>query len=246
MMQYKRIFQLGEDHLLIEFNSTFSSKTLTQLLKIKTRLEDFYSHKNVEVTNTYTSISIHYFNITELNINDEKQKVIKFIESDSLDEKDIQIHSNLHRLPVCYEDEFAPDLEFLAHQLSLSKQKIIELHTEVIYRVYFLGFLPGFVYLGGLDSQLHYPRKSTPSLEIPKGSVGIGGEQTGIYPSSSPGGWQLIGNCPVPLFSVEEEPPCPIKAGDCIQFKAVSKSEYLNIQEQIKTNSFKHEIIAYD
>lgn len=129
-------------------------------------------------------------------------------------------------LPVCYDQEFGLDLAEVSGQLGLEKKKLIELHGNVKYRVFGLGFLPGFLYLGGVPEQLQIPRKSSPRISVPKGSVGLAGFQTGIYPQSSPGGWNIIGNCPVPLFNANQNPPCFISAGDTVQFFSVSRAAY--------------------
>jgi inhibitor of KinA len=143
------------------------------------------------------------------------------------------------QIPVCYNDEFGIDLEFVSKQKSLTKTQIIQRHSQVNYRVFFIGFLPGFLYLGGLDKSLHIPRKSSPRLAVKKGAVAIGGSQTGIYPGVSPGGWNIIGNSPISFFDVTKEQPCFAKAGDFIQFKSVSIEEYRDIKEQVIRGVYK-------
>jgi inhibitor of KinA len=129
-------------------------------------------------------------------------------------------------LPVCYETAFAPDLMEVSEKLGLDPQSVIEAHTAQAYRVYGIGFLPGFLYLGGVPDMLKLPRRAEPRLHVARGSVGLAGEQTGIYPQDSPGGWHIIGSCPVPLFIPENEPPCKIAPGDQIRFRAVGRAEY--------------------
>ena len=130
----------------------------------------------------------------------------------------------LHRIPVCYEPPYGMDLAALATEKQLSVPAIIDLHTARRYRVYMIGFLPGFAYLGPVDEQLITPRKPQP-VTVPAGSVGIAGAQTGIYPLSSPGGWTIIGRTPLKLFDPHAETPVPLKAGDEVQFFAVGKEE---------------------
>jgi inhibitor of KinA len=132
---------------------------------------------------------------------------------------------------VCYHVNFGIDLEAISIEKKLSTEDIIKRHSQVIYTVYFIGFLPGFLYLGGLDDSIYVPRKSTPRLQIDKGAVAIGGNQTGVYPESSPGGWNIIGNSPIEFFNPKLEKPCFAKAGDRIVFKPVSMEAY----NQIKT-----------
>lgn len=132
----------------------------------------------------------------------------------------------LWRLPVCYDLDFGIDLTEVSDTLGLTVPEIIALHTKNTYTIFGIGFLPGFTYLGGLDPSLEIPRKKSPRLKVEKGSVGIAAKQTGIYPQESPGGWNIIGNCSIPIFDVTKEPPCFFKVGDQIQFYAISRAEY--------------------
>ncbi|MEO0526653.1 MAG: 5-oxoprolinase subunit PxpB [Bacteroidota bacterium] len=132
----------------------------------------------------------------------------------------------LWRLPVCYDLDLATDLEEVAHKLKKTVSEVMALHTQHIYTVYGIGFLPGFMYLGGLPMSLEVPRKSTPRLKVDKGSVGLAGKQTGIYPQESPGGWNIIGNCPIPIFNMNKEEPCFVSVGDKIQFYPISRAAY--------------------
>lgn len=136
----------------------------------------------------------------------------------------------LIEIPVCYDAEYAMDMEYVMEYTGLSKDEIIDLHTKQVYYVYFIGFLPGFPYLGGLDKRLHTPRKDVPRLRIPAGSVGIGGSQTGIYPLNSPGGWQIIGRTPLKIFDPTREAPFLISSGECIKFIDISKEDYLTLK----------------
>ena len=133
--------------------------------------------------------------------------------------------STIHRLPVCYEGEYAPDLPALAKEKQLSESDIIGIHTAGLYRVYMIGFLPGFAYLGPVDERITAHRKQQPVMVAP-GSVGIAGMQTGIYPVSSPGGWQIIGRTPVKLFDPHVPIPVPVKPGDQVQFYPVTPAAF--------------------
>lgn len=132
----------------------------------------------------------------------------------------------LWRLPVCYDTEFGIDLKELADSLNMSVWDIIALHTRQPYTVYGIGFLPGFMYLGGVPEALEVPRKSEPRLKVIKGAVGLAGKQTGIYPQESPGGWNILGNCPIPIFDPSKEDPCFVRVGDKVQFYGISKKEH--------------------
>src|SRR5690606_12155738 len=130
-------------------------------------------------------------------------------------------------IPVCYDEEFAPDLAFIAKTKNISVDELIALHVAKTYRVYMMGFLPGFAYIGQLDEKISFPRKNKPVLTA-AGSVGIAGRQTGIYPLSSPGGWQIIGRTPLKMFDAQKENPAFLKAGDEVSFISISKDEFEN------------------
>ena len=132
---------------------------------------------------------------------------------------------HLFRIPVCYEGDFAPDLEEVAERQGLSAREVIELHCAGVYRVYMIGFLPGFPYLGTVDQRLEVPRKARP-VSVTAGGVGIAGRQTGIYPLNSPGGWSIIGRTPVKLFEPEADPPVFLRTGDKVEFYAISPGEF--------------------
>ncbi|HKR84476.1 MAG TPA: 5-oxoprolinase subunit PxpB, partial [Terriglobales bacterium] len=129
-------------------------------------------------------------------------------------------------IPVCYEAEFAPDLENVAQHLRLSTEEVVTLHAAGEYRVYFLGFSPGFAYLGGLSQALQVPRLETPRTHVRAGSLGLAGEQTGIYPNDSPGGWQLIGRTPQRMFDPSQDSPSRLRPGDRVRFKRISRVEF--------------------
>ena len=133
---------------------------------------------------------------------------------------------HLWRLPVSYDSEFGIDLKEVSEKLDKSIGEIIALHTGEMYTVYGIGFLPGFMYLGGLNKALELPRRASPRLKVAPGSVAIAGKQTGIYPQESPGGWNIIGSCTVPIFNLKNENPCFVNIGDKIQFYEISRAEY--------------------
>jgi len=133
-------------------------------------------------------------------------------------------------IPVCYEDEFAPDISIVANHNSLSVEDVIRIHSRKEYIVYFLGFSPGFPYLGDMPKEISTPRLATPRITVPEGSVAIGGDQTGIYPVSSPGGWNIIGRTPLKLFSPEKSNPTLLKLGDKIRFTPITKTEFVQFK----------------
>ena len=129
-------------------------------------------------------------------------------------------------IPVCYEDEFGPDLGRVLKHTGYDKEELIERHTSGRYLVYFLGFSAGFPYIGGMDESLATPRLKTPRKAVPAGSVGIAGQQTGMYPLSTPGGWNLIGRTPLPLFNRSDPKDTAIRMGDRIRFRTVGRAEF--------------------
>jgi inhibitor of KinA len=130
------------------------------------------------------------------------------------------------KIPVCYDKECGPDLDFISNEKEISVEEIIAIHTSRIYRVYMIGFLPGFAYMGKIDERIQVPRKKQPRQKVEKGSVGIAGMQTGVYPLESPGGWQLIGRTPFSLFNPQQEQVLPLAAGSQVQFFSISFQEY--------------------
>jgi len=132
---------------------------------------------------------------------------------------------SIYRVPVCYDEEFGIDLPEISRSKNLSPERIIELHVSKIYRVYMLGFLPGFAYMGELDEVLNMPRKQSP-VAVAAGSVGIVANQTGIYPLNSPGGWQIIGRTYVKFFEPRDQVPVKFKAGDEVQFYQITREQY--------------------
>lgn len=134
--------------------------------------------------------------------------------------------SNAIDIPVCYDEKFALDLDDIAHHARLSPQQVIDLHAGADYRVHCVGFTPGFPYLSGLPRELATPRRTVPRKEVPVGSVAIGATQTGIYPMTSPGGWNVIGRTPLRLFNPKKNPPALLCAGDRIRFRPIGREEF--------------------
>jgi inhibitor of KinA len=166
----------------------------------------------------------------------QEKTVFDFMKSkiNTLLEKEIEDYQNEKKLitiPVCYEKEFATDMEWITEKLKLSKEEFIQIHISKSYRVYMLGFLPGFAYMGEVDAAIELPRKQQP-MNVVAGSVGIAGKQTGVYPLSSPGGWQIIGRTPLNFFNKKNNEPALVQAGDNIKFISISKDEFESIKSR--------------
>lgn len=140
-------------------------------------------------------------------------------------------NKNIIQIPVCYDTSLGIDLEILAQEKNSSPQEIIQIHTNQIYQVYCIGFLPGFAYMGKVDTSIQSPRHATPRPLVMAGSVGIAGEQTGIYPMNSPGGWKIIGRTPQQIFNKEVAPFASFKMGDQVQFYSISVEEFTKQNE---------------
>ena len=213
-----KIMEINQNTFLVEWNEKPSEVLLNKLLFLRKTLE-----KRPEIltcTMGYISLLIQ-LNKKIKNIewwNQYLNKVLLKIEK----YKDFE--SKKWIIPVCYENNFAPDIIKLSRALKLDVNELIHLHSKNTYKVYFIGFLPGFPYLSGLDPRLHYQRKVNPKLNVPKGSIAIGGKQTGIYTTDSPGGWHIIGYTPISLFNPKTSPPCFIQPGDTICFEKIDSN----------------------
>ena len=137
------------------------------------------------------------------------------------------------RLPVCYGGEYGPDILEVSRYAQCSERDVVRRHSSVTYRVYMLGFLPGFAYLGKDDQAIAIPRRNNPRLVVEAGSVGIAGQQTGVYPSRSPGGWQIIGRCPIRVIDWSKKEPFLLGTGGSVRFDPVSEEEYQQLEESV-------------
>lgn len=136
------------------------------------------------------------------------------------------------RIPTVYGGEYGPDLPFVAEHAGLAEAEVVRLHSQTVYHVYMIGFAAGFAYLGGLPERLHTPRLPSPRIRVPRGSVGIGGTQTGAYPAETPGGWRLIGRTYLELFDPSREVPTPMEPGDEVEFVPITEEEYLSAERR--------------
>ena len=170
----------------------------------------------------YKVDKIHFKQLTKLLMNAYK----------SIGDGIQKLKKNIWEIPVCYHEDYGIDLQEMSELKSISIDEIRTLHSTNYYTVFGVGFLPGFLYLGGLAKEIHLPRKNTPRMSVPKGAVAIGGRQTGIYPQKSPGGWHIIGSTPINMFDVNREFPCEIKPGDEVRFYAISKKSYQILENE--------------
>ncbi len=218
------IISYGENGLLIRFKNEISHENH---LKVKYCYETIKNYKPkglLSIIPAYSSITLIY-NPHQTNKN-TLSAVIKKVTQHSASKN---TSNNSVTIPVCYHPKYGLDIEYVAQKLQCTPQKIIELHTAKPYLVHMLGFAPGFMYLGGLNKQLHIARKETPRLKINAGAVGLADEQTGVYPLATPGGWQIIGQTPLVLFSKNK--PSIVQMGDFVKFKAISVDEFEHLKK---------------
>ena len=212
----------GERAVLVEWPDEVSESILADILDFMDAFKEL-KIPDWEMSVAYNSLTMVY-NKDHLDFEDTKEMIQACHKKQGLSKTERVQH--LWTLPVCYDLEFGMDIEEAANTLKISVEELIKQHTSHQYVVYGIGFLPGFMYLGGLPSSLEISRRAEPRLKVQKGSVGLASKQTGIYPQDSPGGWNIIGNCPVTLFDPSKKDPCFVKVGDKIQFEGISKAEY--------------------
>lgn len=207
----KEFFQInfhGDSTLVIEFGKDIDVYTnkLVQFVFSKTEKRLYKNLFIKDIYPTYKSLVINYDNLA-IDYQSLKKKIEPLI-FEIVDKYDKNVSNDkVLEIPVKYGGEFGPDLKIMSKKLNISEESIINIHSSAIYRIYMIGFMPGFPYLGGLDERISFPRLSTPRIKVPAGSVGIAGKQTGIYPFESPGGWNIIGRTELSLFDVDANPP---------------------------------------
>ena len=236
----KSFHPYGEEALLINFEQDINETVHQQVIALKTAIEAAQLPGISFLIPAYCSLTVGY-NPEELDY-ETLCLLIKNLETDET--PTINNQTRKLTIPVCYEEEFGLDLKDLAADKQLSTQEIIELHTTTLFRVYMLGFLPGFTYMGKLPESLVCNRKTSPRLRVPALSVGLAGYQTGIYPSEAPGGWQIIGRTPIPIFDTRKEHPFLCQAGDQVQFEAISKKAFETISKEVEAGNFNWKQIA--
>ncbi len=220
-----RILPFGDAAVTAEFGDVISAELNDRVQALYAGLEARKIRGISEIVPTYRSVTVQY---DPLVLSYRKvARIIKKTAENAGDRK--KAERFVYEIPVCYGDAYGPDLSVVAEHAGLTEEEVVKRHSERTYRIYMLGFLPGFPYLGGLDESLQTPRLQTPRLKIPAGSVGIAGMQTGIYPMESPGGWQLIGRTPVPVYDPEKTPPVFYRAGDHLKFVPVTEAEFERI-----------------
>jgi inhibitor of KinA len=231
------ITPLGDSALLLDFGNAIDENLNELVVSVYQQLRKHPLPGMVEAVPAYSSIAVYYQpGVIRIQGNSPGTA----FESMSLAIRQLLEEGRGHSLkegkfvtiPVCHDPDFAPDLKWIARRNKISENEIIRIHTSATYRVYMIGFLPGFPYMGILDEKIAAPRKAAPVM-VEEGSVGIAGNQTGIYPFQSPGGWQIIGRTPLKLFDVSvKNSPALLQTGDLVQFTSITRDEFENIKSR--------------
>jgi inhibitor of KinA len=230
-----KIFPLGDQAIIIEFGNRIDEQINRVVIARFREWSDQMIPGVKEMVPAYSTLTIYYDlaywtrnhenNLTALDL--IKTEIEKRLSRPVIIH---QCEERTVRIPVCYETAFAIDIEQVADLKGITPDEVIALHSSVTYKVYMMGFLPGFAYMGEVDDKIVVLRKPQPT-NIIAGSVGIAGKQTGIYPLDSPGGWQIIGRTPLKLFDTGKEMPCFLQTGDRVQFYPISKDEFKELMQ---------------
>lgn len=238
MYKNTRYLLAGDSALVIEFGDQISPEVSARVRGMFLAIEQAKLPTVVAMNPTYRSLLVQYdpgkSGYDELLL--ELRQLESSLESLSLPKP------NILEVPTRYGGEQGPDLNFVCEHSGLSEQQVVEIHSAQPYLIYMLGFAPGFPYLGGMDERLQTPRLQTPRTKIPGGSVGIAGEQTGLYPNDSPGGWQLIGRTPLKLYDPWREPPILHRTGDYLKFVPIDEDEYRRIEQEVAAGTYQYRL----
>ena len=249
MSSKPRFFPAGDRAILVQLGTEISEEINDRVMALNRTILASRDPAIVETVPAYATVLVHYrpearsYSEMKAFLSDLAEKVPERV---SADENGSGAVRRTLVVPVCYGLHFGPDLWTMQDALGLSREEIIRIHSGRDYRIYMMGFLPGFVYLGGMDERIAYPRLKKPRLQIDAGAVGIAGGQTGIYPSASPGGWRIIGRTPMRLFDPSRDPATPVGAGDFIRFRPVSVDEWYEIRRQVLKGEYEPEVLGQD
>ena len=238
-----KVLPVGDAAVLVEFGESIDPDVNDRVYAFAASVTAADIDGVEELVPTYRSLLVQY-DLHKVNYEDMAARLEELTHAaggptDTASRGNVIVH-----IPMAYGDEYGPDLEDVANHNGLSSQEVIDIHSGTGYRVFMLGFAPGFPYLGGMDERIACPRLQTPRVRVPAGSVGIAESQTGVYPNDSPGGWRIIGRTPVRLFDPSAEPPAAILPGCKVVFDPVSESEYQSIAGEVESGNYKIEILT--
>jgi inhibitor of KinA len=216
------IRSVGDSALTIEFEPRIDPIVNARVIAVATLIDTLRLKGILDVVPTYRSVTVYY---NPFVLSDSSLKA-RLAELAAHRPQPSPTRKRIVEIPVCYDDEFGLDLRSVSAVSGLAPTRLIELHTFCVYRVYMLGFLPGFPYMGKVPAEIAVPRLATPRTSVPAGSVGIADSQTGIYPVESPGGWRLIGRTPVRIYNPDRRRPFLLTAGDRVRFRPIDRDEF--------------------
>lgn len=234
-----RFLTVGDCAISVEFGNKINPETNNKIIVFNNMIKDSNIDGIIETVPSFRSLLVYY---DPLKLYFYEIKDILYNLYKKLDVKNNN-NKRIIEIPVCYDEDFGIDLKFVGDYTNLSLDEVIKLHSEKEYLIYMLGFLPGFAYLGGMNKKLNTPRLNTPRLNLEAGSVGIGGEQTGIYPLASPGGWRIIGRTPLKLYDTNREDTILYRAGDYIKFMPIDKNEFYEIENLVNKGIYELKIL---
>ncbi|MGQ9538820.1 MAG: 5-oxoprolinase subunit PxpB [Candidatus Bathycorpusculaceae bacterium] len=224
-----RYLPFGDSALIVEFGDTINVAINRRVVALSEAVEKADLKGVEELVPTYRSLLIRY-NPAEITCQQLVSSIEKF--EKTLKEAPSEAKKERIVIPVVYGGAYGPDLSHVAKYHGLTEEQVVKLHSEREYRVYMIGFVAGFLYLGDVPEEIATPRLETPRLKVPAGSVGIAEKQTGIYPCEAPGGWRIIGRTPIKLFDPLWQPPALLKPGEIVKFKPISEEEFKKIEEK--------------
>ena len=217
----------GENALIIYYSQNKNTNVAAKVLQAQQLIHAHLSDKIIDLVPSYASILVVF---DMLKTDHHQLRVqLRSILSKITTENSVLAEQNVIQLPVYYSTESGPDLALIAKLSKLSIEQVIDIHQQQQYQVYAIGFAPGFAYLGDVNNKIATPRLSTPRMKVPKGAVAIADKQTAVYPSESPGGWNIIGLCPIDMFDINAQPSMPVQVGDTVKFHAISKEEFITL-----------------
>lgn len=228
------IHPVGCSGIVCYLGDSISDETNELVHIISYHLKHKLKHKFTGVVPSYHSVTLYYDSCTYSFFELKKEVEEQILNLQTLHMKHKKM---IYEIPVCYGKHYGPDIENVVKHNQISLNEVIQMHQENLYRIYMIGFLPGFPYLGGLNSKLATPRLIKPKL-VRQGAIGIAGEQTGIYPFESPGGWNIIGQTPITIFSNQYDDKVLFQPGSFLRFKAINEFEFAEIEKSIKEGSF--------
>jgi KipI family sensor histidine kinase inhibitor len=223
-----RYLPFGDNALVVEFGNTISPAVNRKVIALSESIQEVGIQGVEELVGTYRSLLVRYDPL--MTTCEQLVSRIKEIER-KLKTSIVEREGKRVTFPVVYGGEYGPDLSYVARYHRLTEEQVVRLHSEVKYRVYMIGFVAGFPYLGEVADEIATPRHETPRLKVPAGSVGIAEKQTGAYPCEAPGGWQIIGRTPLKLFNPRQQPPTLVEPGDIVKFEPISEMKFKTIEK---------------